>query len=139
VFLAPTKPLVAQQLVACRDDVAIPQDACAELTGETKAERRRQLWGEKRVFFMTYQTLHNDLQAGDVPAEDIVLLVVDECHRASSSSKEVPLIADAVRLLEERQQRLRGAAKFRILGLSATPGSTQRAIEGLVRNLRVSK
>ena len=34
VFLAPTKPLVAQQIEACYRVMGIPQDATAEMTGE---------------------------------------------------------------------------------------------------------
>ena len=34
VFMAPTKPLVAQQIEACYDIMGIPQDDTAEMTGE---------------------------------------------------------------------------------------------------------
>lgn len=33
VFMAPTKPLVAQQIEACHSIVGIPQDDTAEMTG----------------------------------------------------------------------------------------------------------
>lgn len=33
LFLAPTKPLVAQQINACREVIGIPADDCIELTG----------------------------------------------------------------------------------------------------------
>lgn len=39
VFMAPTKPLVAQQIEACYKVMGIPQDHMAELTGERKTHK----------------------------------------------------------------------------------------------------
>lgn len=40
VFLAPTKPLVAQQIEASHQTCGIPGDDAAELTGHVKDDRR---------------------------------------------------------------------------------------------------
>jgi len=53
--MAPTRPLVAQQLEACTGLYAgIPRQHAAELLA-TKAEDRDAVWREKRVFFCTPQ------------------------------------------------------------------------------------
>ena len=36
MFMAPTKPLVAQQIEACYNIMGIPQDDTAEMTGKVK-------------------------------------------------------------------------------------------------------
>jgi ERCC4-related helicase len=84
VFVAPTKPLVTQQIVACYEIVGIPEKETAHLEGSVPSERRMTLWREKCVFFCTPQTFANDLQSGICDARDIVCLVVDEAHKATS-------------------------------------------------------
>lgn len=44
--------------------------------------KRQSLWKSKRVFFLTAQVLQNDLGRGSCNAEDVVLLVFDEAHKA---------------------------------------------------------
>ena len=88
VFLAPTKPLVSQQIEACfgvlsflffsflffsfflfkyfflfiDQIMGMTQDDMCEMTGQTKPERRKELWEEKKLFFLTPQVLVNDLK-----------------------------------------------------------------------------
>ena len=57
--------------------------------------------------------------AGICPHKKVVCLVVDECHRAKGNSDVVL----AVKKLREEK------CKFRVLGLSATPGSSNEAIQ----------
>ena len=56
---------------------------------------------------------------GICPHKKVVCLVVDECHRAKGNSDVVL----AVKKLREEK------CKFRVLGLSATPGSSNEAIQ----------
>jgi hypothetical protein len=58
-------------------------------------------------------------RAGLCPFERIVCLVVDECHKAVGKSDLVTVVA---KLRSER-------CKFRLLGLSATPGATRQAVQ----------
>lgn len=83
VFVAPTRPLVTQQITACHKIVGIPEIETAHLEGSVPVERRVILWGEKSVFFCTPQTFANDLQNGNCDARDIVCVVVDEAHKAT--------------------------------------------------------
>ncbi|MEW5301842.1 MAG: hypothetical protein WDW36_004675 [Sanguina aurantia] len=121
VFLAPTKPLVEQQLMACINTLgAVPKDDFIELSAKN-VDKRKQQWLEKRIFFCTAQILDNDLLDGTCPAKQIVCLVVDECHKAVGDASVVKAV----------QQLRREGVRFRMLGLSATPGSSLEAIQSV--------
>jgi hypothetical protein len=77
VFMAPTKPLVNQQIEACHGVMGIPVEHTAELQGSVKPEERERLWSEKRVFYCTPQSMANDLQKGACDPAKIVCIVVD--------------------------------------------------------------
>jgi ATP-dependent DNA helicase MPH1 len=129
VFVAPTKPLVAQQVDACFNIVGIPRSETTMLTGEQATGLRSEEWQEKRVFFMTPQTLVNDLSSGIADPKKIVLLVVDEAHRATGHYAYVKVV-----------QFLRRFNKsFRILALTATPGASVEAVQEVIDNLEISQ
>ena len=83
VFVAPTRPLVTQQISACYEIVGIPESETAHLEGSVPVERRVVLWQERSVFFCTPQTFANDLQSGTCDGREIVCVVVDEAHKAT--------------------------------------------------------
>lgn len=78
VFLAPTKPLVAQQISACYDVMGIPERDTAELQGSVTPEARRRLWDERRVFYCTPQSMVNDIKQRRCDPGKFVCVVVDE-------------------------------------------------------------
>lgn len=78
VFLAPTKPLVAQQISACYDIMGIPERDTAELQGSVAPEARRTLWDERRVFYCTPQSMANDIKHKRCNPGRFVCVVVDE-------------------------------------------------------------
>ena len=82
VFMAPTRPLVAQQIEACFGVVGIPQAHTAEMTGSMVPRERAVQWQEKRVFFLTPQVMQNDLGRGSCPAIEVSCVVFDEAHKA---------------------------------------------------------
>ncbi|OQS00722.1 DEAD/DEAH box RNA helicase, partial [Thraustotheca clavata] len=128
VFMAPTKPLVSQQIQACHDVMPIPQADMAKLQGNVPPARRKQLWAQKRVFFCTPQSLQNDIDRGNCEVSSFVCIVVDEAHRAVGNYAYV-MVVKAI------------AAKisgFRVLALSATPGSKFDVIQEVISNLRIS-
>ncbi|PRW60577.1 Fanconi anemia group M isoform X3 [Chlorella sorokiniana] len=129
VFVAPTKPLVAQQVDACHSFMGMSKAGFCELTGSINPEARKELWqgGIKRVFFCTPQTYWNDVKRGICPYDQVVCLVVDECHRATGNSE----IVRAVTHMREAR------CKFRVLGLSATPGADGGKVQEVVTNLMV--
>ena len=88
VFMAPTKPLVEQQVEACYKIVGIPPEETAELRGSVPPKKRRDLWFQRRVFFCTPQTFANDLQKGTCDSsvvKKIVCVVIDEAHKGTGN------------------------------------------------------
>jgi ATP-dependent DNA helicase MPH1 len=129
VFVAPTKPLVHQQVDACLNIAGIPRSQTVMLTGEVPPAVRAEEWGRKRVFFMTPQTLVNDYKHGYADPKRIVLLVVDEAHRATGGYDYVK----AVQFLR------RFNSSFRILALTATPGASVEAVQKVIDGLEIAR
>ena len=50
MFMAPTKPLVGQQIEACFKVMGIPQSDTVEMTGEVGQKERVAAWKEKVKF-----------------------------------------------------------------------------------------
>jgi hypothetical protein len=128
-FLAPTKPLVHQQVSAVRRTTGLPLSAFAELTGHMKAEEREKAWGSARMLFLTPQTLANDMETGVCPAHEIVCVVVDEAHKATGNHAYVQVAS----MLSRR------SGGFRLLALSATPGQNVEKIQEVVTKLRIHR
>jgi len=129
VFVAPTRPLVSQQVKACFEVAGIPRAATVMLTGNTVPGVRAEEWRNKRVFFMTPQTLINDLKSGIADPKRIVLLVVDEAHRATGGYAYV----EVVKFLN------RFNTSFRVLALTATPGASVESVQEVIDGLGISR
>ncbi|KAL2424441.1 ATP-dependent DNA helicase mph1 [Exophiala dermatitidis] len=129
VFVAPTKPLVSQQVDACFHIAGIPRSQTTMLTGEVPPAIRAEEWQEKRVFFMTPQTLINDLKNGMCDPKKIVLIVVDEAHKATGNYAYV----EVVKFLRRFNQ------SFRVLALTATPGATVEAVQEVINGLGIAR
>lgn len=130
IFMAPTKPLVSQQIDACLGITGLPRSECCVLIGSGVKQRDRELeWQSKRVFFATPQIVELDLHAEILDPRDIVLLVVDEAHHTTGKYAYGTVIQ---RILESHQA-------FRVLGLTATPASKVEGVQGVVKNLLVSR
>ncbi|RGP64576.1 fanconi anemia group m [Fusarium longipes] len=128
VFVAPTKPLVAQQVTACYGIAGIPRSETTLLTGEIPPLLRVDEWASRRVFFMTPQTLLNDISHGYADPKSIVLLVIDEAHRAVGEYA----YAKVTKLIR------RFSKSFRVLALTATPGSKIETVQEVIDNLGIS-
>ncbi|KAK1986566.1 type III restriction enzyme [Colletotrichum cereale] len=128
VFVAPTKPLVSQQVDACFNIVGIPRSETTLLTGDTAPALRVDEWASKRVFFMTPQTLQNDISHGYADPKSIVLLVIDEAHRATGEYA----YAKVVKRIRQYNPY------FRLLALTATPGSKIETVQEIIDNLGIS-
>jgi ERCC4-related helicase len=129
VFVAPTKPLVAQQVEACFNIAGIPRSYTTMLTGGVQTGLRAEEWKEKRVFFMTPQTLLNDLKSGYADPKKIVLLVVDEAHRATGAYAYVEVVSFLRRF----------NTSFRVLALTATPGADVESVQKVIDGLDISR
>lgn len=129
VFVAPTKPLVAQQVEACFGIAGIPRSQTTMLTGEISPALRQEEWESKRVFFMTPQTFINDLKLGTCDPKRIALVVIDEAHRATGAYAYVEVIKFIRRFNES----------FRVLALTATPGSDVDSVQAVIDGLDISR
>ena len=129
VFVAPTKPLVAQQVDACFHIAGIPRSQTTMLVGNVQPALRERQWNSKRVFFMTPQTLENDLKKGTCDPKRIVLIVVDEAHRAKGEYAYVKVVHFLRRF----------NTSFRVLALTATPGSTVEAVQAVIDGLDIAR
>ncbi|KAG8527002.1 uncharacterized protein KY384_008431 [Bacidia gigantensis] len=129
VFVAPTRPLVSQQVKACFEITGIPRSATTMLTGTIPPGLRTEEWRSKRVFFMTPQTLINDLKTGICDPKRMVLIVVDEAHRATGNYAYV----EVVKFLK------RFNSSFRVLALTATPGASIESVQEVIDGLGISR
>ncbi|KAG9444162.1 hypothetical protein H6P81_015502 [Aristolochia fimbriata] len=128
VFTAPSRPLVLQQIEACHNIVGIPQEWTIDMTGQTNPSKRSKFWNIKRVFFVTPQVLEKDIHAGTCLVRQIVLLVIDEAHRATGNYAYCVAVRELMAV----------PVHLRILALTATPGSKQGAIQNVIDNLHIS-
>jgi ERCC4-related helicase len=131
VFIAPTKPLVAQQMKACQTFMGLDESAIYEMTGKASGENRKVAWNDDavRVYFCTPQAFWNDVKRGICPYDLISCVVVDECHRATGQ-------ADIVKAVKDMRNVKK--CKFRVLGLSATPGSSHEQVQEVIDSLGIS-
>ncbi|KAL0100188.1 hypothetical protein PUN28_019546 [Cardiocondyla obscurior] len=128
IFLAPTKPLVAQQIDACYEVMGIPSADMVELTGAVTRKNRETAWLKKRIIFATPQVFHNDLERTTIPSHLIKCVVIDEAHRALGKHS----YCECIRILSKQNQYLR------ILALSATPGNKIDNVHEVIQNLNIS-
>lgn len=134
IFMAPTRPLVSQQIVACQKIMPFPAEDTVELTGRLPRAKRVELWRSKRVFFATPQVVQSDMMTDPAdgaeyfPFNSIKLIVVDEAHRAKGRYA----YTQVTNSLMARNQN------FRVLALSATPGRNVDDVANVCRNLYIS-
>lgn len=117
--MAPTRPLVNQQLQACCDIMCIQKEDTICLEGSISAERRTSLWRQAKLIFCTPQTALNDLVESRINPKQIVCVVIDEAHKATTNYAYTQFIS----LLSQY------SSHFRVLALSATPGADIKRIQ----------
>lgn len=127
VFLAPTKPLVEQQLDVFKKHLLIEDSSFALFTGAVSPTKREETFLHARFIFSTPQTLENDVLSGRISLKDVSLLIVDEAHRATGDYAYVFLA----------QEYQKTAQHQRILALSASPGTDKDSIEQVMQNLAI--
>lgn len=139
LFMAPTRPLVAQQIRACYKLADWRQADMCEMTGKAEAADRSELWRTKRVFFATPQCVEHDIKRGmaelarcpvvlkerllgTCPAHEIVCLVIDEAHRAQKNFSYCIVVREIAAV----------NPRFRVLALTATPGCACAVLRSIV-------
>ena len=127
IILAPSKPLVTQNHDVFKNYLDFDQNSFQILTGTTPAKKRKELYQNKRLLFLTPQTLQNDLKNNLISLGDVSIIVFDECHRSIGNYAYVYIA-----------QRYNEQSKFpRILGLTASPGSDKEKIDDICKNILI--
>ncbi len=127
VFLAPTKPLVEQQLESFKKYFDEDEDTFSLFTGSIAPAKRHKEWERAEFIFSTPQTIENDIMSGKIHLENVSLLVIDEAHRSVGNYAYV-FIA---------QQYMQQAEHPRILALTASPGTDEEGIKTIINNLSI--
>ncbi len=129
LILAPTKPLAAQHLKSFVENSTIREDECALLTGAVKPEEREKEYMNKNIIFATPQTVENDIITRRIDLSKYSLIVFDECHKAVGGYAYC-FIAKAY---------LKNSKNPRILGITASPGSSKEKIVEICENLSIAQ
>lgn len=131
-FFAPTKPLVNQQKNSFTKLFPSLSDHITEINGTTSRKKREMLYSSKKFFFLTPQTLNNDLINHLLDTNEISLLIFDEAHKAQKNYAYTTIVQ---KIYEQSNEN----SKLRIIGLSASPGSNLEAIQNVVNGLHVTQ
>jgi len=129
IFLAPTKPLVNQHYKSFLDLTVIPEEELKAITGTTTPDKREEIWKDLRIAFMTPQVLQNDIISNLYSLKDVSLIIFDECHRA---------IGDYAYCFIAKKY-IESSKNPQILGLTASPGSTEGKINEIIKNLFIDR
>ena len=126
LITAPTKPLCSQHMQSFRASSTLHEEVIL-LTGSIPPEKRSLLWNEAKVIVATPQTIESDLEQNRINLKEVSLLCLDECHRSRQHYASTILVK---KLLEQSPYP-------RILGLTASPGSTHERIQEICSNLSI--
>ncbi|KAJ2463648.1 3'-5' DNA helicase, partial [Coemansia sp. RSA 2322] len=127
----------------------IPRQAnwIVEMNGSTPPKSRQALWSSARFVFSTPQILQNDLKLGTLDRDNarrITLLVIDEAHRATGKYAYGESISGLYSVFHGMgspacdPMQPSKAAPFRVMALTATPGSNIEAVREIVQRLHVA-
>ncbi|MHA1649438.1 MAG: DEAD/DEAH box helicase [Candidatus Helarchaeota archaeon] len=124
IFLAPTKPLVAQHYQTFKS-VLVLDEELKILTGSIASKKRGEIFNDAKILFYTPQTLQNDIITDTVNLKNVSLIIFDEAHRAVGEYAYC-FIAD---------RYMKTADNPLILGITASPGATKEKIDTVLENL----
>lgn len=125
LFLAPTKPLAVQHEKTFKKFMQIPEEKITLMTGSVDSKKRAEIWDNASIINATPQTIENDLLNNRISFDNIALCIFDEAHRAV---KEYSYVYIAGKFASVREKPL-------IVGLTASPGSTEEKIQEVCKNL----
>lgn len=129
VFLAPTKPLVEQHLETFRKHLPELFAEIQLFTGMVNAEKRKKIWQTADIIFSTPQCVANDLKKELYDLRNVCLLIEDEAHRCIKNY-DYNFIATKYKSQSNNP---------RILGLTASPGSYEKKIKQICKNLFINE
>jgi len=127
LFLAPTRPLAEQHLAYFKKHLPELFAHLEPFTGKINSDKRKKLWETSDIIFSTPQCIGNDLQNDLYDLSEVSLLIEDECHRCL---KNYSYTYVANKYKEQSKNS-------RILGLTASPGTTKETITQIAKNLGI--
>ena len=125
LFLAPTRPLVAQHARSLREALLAPDPV--EWTGHVAPSRRAAGGEPPAVLVATPQVVAHDVAKGTLDLARFSLVVFDEAHRAVGDYPYVTIGAAA-----------RALPSIRVLAMTASPGASLPRIRAVWSNLGLS-
>jgi len=128
LVMAPTKPLVDQHAKIFSDLLRIDWKKIAVMTGEVPPLKRSKIWQNATIVLATPQVVQNDIIAERCDAKRWSLVVFDEAHRALGNYPYVFI----ARFIRSRN------LNARLIGLTASPGSTREQILEVMNNLTIT-
>ncbi len=126
LFLAPTRPLVAQHEKTMRELLTLAPEELVMVSGLIAARKRAEMYKPPaRLVLSTPQTIANDL-AHERLVWDFSLVVFDEVHRTVGKYAYTK-VAEAAR-----------EHKTMALGLTASPGGQNKRIQEIIDSLAIT-
>ena len=125
ILIAPTNPLLSQHYQDAKKFLNIPEESIVMINGGIHWKKRQEIIKNARLILATPQVIRNDVNRGSMSLTNYCLLVIDEAHHASGKHA-MAQVADMY--LEQANSGL-------LLGATASPGSTDKAIIDLTKRL----
>jgi Fanconi anemia group M protein len=129
LILSPTKPLVDQHAAFFKKVMTLPEEEILAFTGSIAPMEREQLWKQGKLIVSTPQVIENDLLTKRISLEDVSHITFDEAHRAVGNYA-YSFIA---------KKYFESAKDPHILGITASPGSSDEKISEVCQALHVEK
>jgi Fanconi anemia group M protein len=129
LFLAPTRPLAEQHFNYFTKHLPDLFANMTLFTGKVSANKRRKEFQNADIVFSTPQCIANDLKNNLYLLSEVSLLIEDECHRCTKNY--------AYNYIAKNYKEQ--STNFRVLGLTASPGSEREKIELICKNLFIEK
>ncbi len=129
LILSPTKPLVDQHAAFFKKVMTLPEEEILAFTGSIAPVEREKLWTQGKLIVSTPQVIENDLLTKRISIEDVSHITFDEAHRAVGNYA-YSFIA---------KKYFESAKDPHILGITASPGSSDEKISEVCQALHVEK
>ncbi len=129
LILSPTKPLVDQHAAFLKKVMALPEEEILAFTGSINPMEREKLWIQGKLIVSTPQVIENDILTKRISLEDVSHITFDEAHRAVGNY--------AYAFIAEKY--FESAKDPHILGITASPGSSEEKISEVCQALHIEK
>jgi len=135
LILAPTRPLVFQHFNLFKRYTYLANH-CLALTGKIPPDIRKALWASStiRVYFATPELVNNDLRNNILKKNEFYLIVYDEAQRAVKDYSYTHISNHFY-----NNTNSSNPSSPLVLGLSASPGSSEEKIKEICANLFIEQ